>query len=301
MQRLPYVENLLLQYDNQTYSGQRKMLALGLTSLVKTTNATVLSRMDEIIGVWLSALSETRENEHGESVALSLQRPDVSTSFQKEVAAWSSSSSSWHLIDHNNECVEEQLWPEGTANAGYASSSQATISSRTNSIATTTTGSPILSPVWSGTVDLPEMPLSDGLPFLSHGQDMMMDQAQANSGAGGGVGADIWPLTDTMASPSHTVTPTFAAAVVDDHNAAWGIFDSESPIKPTFDSDSADGYYDNDEQVEAFEMGWGEVEGDPGLKRLHGVSTAAVIMSASANRYSAPYSLFAQTPYILQS
>lgn len=59
----------LKQYDNLTYSGQRKLVALALTNFVQTTNPNVLGRIDEIITTWLSALGETQESDTGECVS----------------------------------------------------------------------------------------------------------------------------------------------------------------------------------------------------------------------------------------
>lgn len=57
-----------MQYDNQSYARQRKLVALALTSLVRTTDPAILDRFDEIVTCWLSALGETEESATGEYV-----------------------------------------------------------------------------------------------------------------------------------------------------------------------------------------------------------------------------------------
>ena len=56
------------QYDNLSYPGQRKLVALGLTYVARSTNPVILDRFDEIITTWLSALGETEETASGEYV-----------------------------------------------------------------------------------------------------------------------------------------------------------------------------------------------------------------------------------------
>lgn len=56
------------QFDNQTYPGDRKLIALAMASLVQTTNPAILGKLDEMTGTWLSALSETTEAPDGEYV-----------------------------------------------------------------------------------------------------------------------------------------------------------------------------------------------------------------------------------------
>lgn len=56
----------LLQLDNMSQGGQRKLTALALANLVPTTRAVILDRLPELVSVWSSVLAETEESDAGE-------------------------------------------------------------------------------------------------------------------------------------------------------------------------------------------------------------------------------------------
>ncbi|KAF5114890.1 hypothetical protein DV113_001003 [Geotrichum candidum] len=50
------------KFDNMEYPRQRKLNALGLTSLVRTGHASIMQRLQDIVVIWLQMLNEVHES-----------------------------------------------------------------------------------------------------------------------------------------------------------------------------------------------------------------------------------------------
>ena len=267
-----------LKYDNTTYPSQRKMLALGLTSIVRTANPIALDSIDEIIGVWLSAMSETQENLQGESVT-SHDMPNSSPASALPSSSICLTTSSLVPLEgagNGNGCEDDCYYfskHEGHAIWGCDSSQQ----SRSGSSSIV---SPSPSPLWSAYEE-------------EHGNSNcssiagMMDEGDAwdekTMVADGGFNVSLttpyYPVHGTCdAVPnygySHNLDESNNDAFApddhdDNHNDKHN--DNHDDDDDNDHSYSADIYYVTEGQDENFDLGWGEVIGNPGIKRLHEV------------------------------
>ena len=56
----------VIQLDNMSQGGQRKIVALAVAELVVTNNPIVLSRLPDLVALWSGVLAQTEETQEGE-------------------------------------------------------------------------------------------------------------------------------------------------------------------------------------------------------------------------------------------
>ncbi|KAL1914641.1 uncharacterized protein VTP21DRAFT_8052 [Calcarisporiella thermophila] len=75
-----FLDIWLDKFDNIGHPKQRKLNAMAFSSLIASTDEQMLARLDQIIGVWCSVLSEVRESESGDALIYWRQDGDLEES-----------------------------------------------------------------------------------------------------------------------------------------------------------------------------------------------------------------------------
>ena len=245
------------------------MLALALTSLVRTTNPIILDRIDEIIGVWLSAMSETEEDAQGESVVLSQ----------------SLSSSSLPALSPSSVChltlpivLLERPGSGGGSESAYAGQGR---ESGQQSQSSSSVVSPSPSPLWSAynsngdLTDRSAWPWGegdawDGDTMVADGSNVSLLSPYAPSIPV----IDAIPEHNISNDPDNVYDIPPALNVSEIHGDDDGDDDDYDKSRDDVGNCwySSDAYDMTDGQEEEFQRGWGEVTGNAGIQRLHAVS-----------------------------
>lgn len=87
------------KFDNMGHPRQRKLNALGLTSLVRTGHASVMQRLQDIMVIWSQVLDEVHESDRG----------DAEVYYTNDESSYLRSTRSGHEDGEKAEATEEEL------------------------------------------------------------------------------------------------------------------------------------------------------------------------------------------------